>query len=286
MQQDDLNGHDRQRQFGEKLKKIRLDRNVTVDTLAQITRINHNYIEALEAGSFQQIPGKVFARGFVSNYLKHFGVDSGEFMTEFDAVWDVPNPSSVLKVEIKSRPVRLPSDEWLKVVSTVKSLAYRGVFTKAAMLILALGGLGLWGVGKVKNSVTTPSLKKVTVVEPAPVVVAKVNETVSEPAAMSIAPEKQVEEVSITSSGTEQVVEVEVLERVRLKADWDGKEKVAEEYKPGHYQFKFKSTLNLMVYDAGAVKINFNGRTLGALGTKGRVRRLSFEADANKAQKM
>ena len=291
MQQEDvatseaLTDLDRQRAFGEKLKKLRLERDVSIDMLAQVTRINPHYIESLESGMFRQIPGTVFARGFVANYLKHFGITDQVMLQEFDQAWDRPEASSVLKVQIKSRPVRLPSDEWLKVVSTVKSLAYRGVFTKAAILFICIVSASYWGAGKWNHiqSQKKTAEKKVTVVQVTPVLPAP-----AIPSEELAPPEKPAgREVSVTSQdGSEQVLAVEVLEKVRLKIDADGGQKSAEEYQPGIYQFKFSSKLNLMVYDAGAVKITFNGKSLGVLGNKGRVRRLSFEAETPKTNKM
>jgi hypothetical protein len=59
----------------------------------------------------------------------------------------------------------------------------------------------------------------------------------------------------------------------------------------GTYKYEFVDTAELLVFDASAVDIRFNGKSLGNLGTKGRVRRLSFaarrsDAEVSKDQKL
>ena len=82
------------------------------------------------------------------------------------------------------------------------------------------------------------------------------------------------------------VLEIVVTEPVRIKLDVDQGKPVTKELKPDTYRFTFTQKANMMVYDAAAVKINFNGRPLGSLGGKGRVRRLSFEAGGAAPQKL
>lgn len=57
-----------------------------------------------------------------------------------------------------------------------------------------------------------------------------------------------------------------------------------KELKPDSYQFKFKQTADIMIYNAAAVDVRFNGRSLGSLGTAGRIRRLSFSAPMENAE--
>jgi hypothetical protein len=83
-----------------------------------------------------------------------------------------------------------------------------------------------------------------------------------------------------------QTLEIVVSEPVRIKLDVDGGPPVTKELTPDTYKFTFTDHADMMVYDAGAVKISFNGRSLGSLGNKGRVRRLSFQAQAPDAKKL
>jgi len=78
--------------------------------------------------------------------------------------------------------------------------------------------------------------------------------------------------------GGEQVLELKVRETVKIRMAIDSTSPETNELKPDNYRFNFLSRAELLIFDAGAVEIAFNGRTLGALGGSGRVRRLTFSA--------
>ncbi len=52
-----------------------------------------------------------------------------------------------------------------------------------------------------------------------------------------------------------------------------------KQLKPDSYDFKFAEGAQFLIFDAGAVKIDFNGKSIGSLGQSGRVRRISFKAE-------
>jgi cytoskeletal protein RodZ len=83
----------------------------------------------------------------------------------------------------------------------------------------------------------------------------------------------------------QQVLELVVSEPVRIRLDTDQQPSVTKELLPDTYRFTFGSKADLMVYDAAALKVLFNGKSLGSLGSKGRIRRLSFQAESLKADK-
>ena len=83
----------------------------------------------------------------------------------------------------------------------------------------------------------------------------------------------------------QQVLELVVSEPVRIRLDTDQQPSVTKELSPDTYRFTFGSKADLMVYDAAALKVLFNGKSLGSLGSKGRIRRLSFQAESLKADK-
>lgn len=55
---------------GEFLKKIREYRNVSVERLADLTRVSKTYIRGLEEEKFDLLPATVYVRGFVYQYAK------------------------------------------------------------------------------------------------------------------------------------------------------------------------------------------------------------------------
>lgn len=75
-------------EFGDELRRDRELRNITREQLAGVTRVSVRHITALEAGRWEQLPAKVFSRGFVRSIANHLGLDPDRIVAGFSAVWD------------------------------------------------------------------------------------------------------------------------------------------------------------------------------------------------------
>ncbi len=73
-------------EFGEKFRKERERRGLTLDDVSSVTKINSRMLKAIEAEHFDQLPGGVFNKGFVRAYAKHLGLNDEEAVTEYLAV--------------------------------------------------------------------------------------------------------------------------------------------------------------------------------------------------------
>jgi DnaJ-class molecular chaperone len=63
---------------GEDLKQIRTELGLTIEHIAEETKIRVNNIRSIEEGQAEQMPPAVFLKGFVKSYLKCLGLDSVE----------------------------------------------------------------------------------------------------------------------------------------------------------------------------------------------------------------
>ena len=61
--------------FGEELRRERKLRGFRLREVADATKVNLRYLEALEGNDFEHLPGGVFNRGFVRAYAQFIGVD-------------------------------------------------------------------------------------------------------------------------------------------------------------------------------------------------------------------
>jgi cytoskeletal protein RodZ len=61
--------------FGEELKRERELRAISLREVAEATKVNIRYLEAIEKNDFEDLPGGVFNRGFVRAYAQFIGVD-------------------------------------------------------------------------------------------------------------------------------------------------------------------------------------------------------------------
>lgn len=56
-------------ELGSYLKKLREEKNIPMETAARSTGISLKYLKALEADDFSRLPGLVYAKNFLKNYL-------------------------------------------------------------------------------------------------------------------------------------------------------------------------------------------------------------------------
>ncbi|HYV19117.1 MAG TPA: helix-turn-helix domain-containing protein [Verrucomicrobiae bacterium] len=67
--------------FGEALKREREQRDIPLRDIANATKINLRYLEALEQNRFDKLPGGVFNKGFIRAYARFIGAD-GEVLVQ------------------------------------------------------------------------------------------------------------------------------------------------------------------------------------------------------------
>jgi cytoskeletal protein RodZ len=329
--------------FGQCLRMLREEQGVSVESLSEITRISHVFIEALESGQFEKLPGRVFGRGFVQNIAKNFSVDPAPLIDSFCELWEATLAPSVLKVEIKNKPSNQRTEQFWPMLAAASSLIRRGALVKVALPVAAVGLFSyfvasrslvqhaLKNFSSSKHSISNikakpldlrpnaqarlaavestgkPSLAANTgestetlsvaaltsgesaskppedKVEVAPIAALKHTSPIGDASGavvLSTTPENpQSAHLSIpASSENEQTLVLTVTDPVRIKLDVDQGPPVTRELQPDTYTFAFNKKADMLIYDAAAVKISFNGRSLGALGSKGRVRRLSFQS--------
>jgi hypothetical protein len=80
------------------------------------------------------------------------------------------------------------------------------------------------------------------------------------------------------------VLKLVATDKVKVKITVDDQPATAKDLEPGETSIEFKSSAQILVYDAGSVTVFFNGKELSPLGAKGRVRRLSFADSSQNSQ--
>lgn len=60
--------------LGEKFRKIRSDRRISLSEVSRATKIQVKYLEALENGEYDKLPPEVYVRGFLRSYAGYLGV--------------------------------------------------------------------------------------------------------------------------------------------------------------------------------------------------------------------
>jgi cytoskeletal protein RodZ len=69
--------------FGEKLRRQRESRNLTLREISESTKITKRYLEALERNDFDALPGGVFVKGYIRSYAEAIGLNPESLLEEY-----------------------------------------------------------------------------------------------------------------------------------------------------------------------------------------------------------
>jgi cytoskeletal protein RodZ len=77
---------------GEQLRGAREVKGVDLHRVERDTKIRIKYLEALESGDFGDLPGEVYARGFLRNYATYLGLDADDIVAGWRQEAGEPEP--------------------------------------------------------------------------------------------------------------------------------------------------------------------------------------------------
>lgn len=69
-------------EVGKVLKEARIEKGYTLDDLQQITKIQKRYLQAIEDGNMDILPGRFYARAFIKQYADIVDLDGEELLKE------------------------------------------------------------------------------------------------------------------------------------------------------------------------------------------------------------
>lgn len=79
-------------EIGSRLKEARQAKGLSLDNLQEMTKIQKRYLEAIEEGNFDIMPGAFYVRAFIKQYAEAVGLDAEELLVTYKL--DVPKTSS------------------------------------------------------------------------------------------------------------------------------------------------------------------------------------------------
>ncbi|MGB7556497.1 MAG: RodZ domain-containing protein [Candidatus Korobacteraceae bacterium] len=78
--------------FGERLRRERELRNISLDEIAATTKVGTRLLRALEDEQFDQLPGGIFNKGYVRAYAKYVGIDEEQAVADYLQAADEATP--------------------------------------------------------------------------------------------------------------------------------------------------------------------------------------------------
>lgn len=70
-------------QIAKKIEQRRKDRSLTLEKVSQIIKIRLPYLQAIESGHWDELPGEVYVRGFIKRYAGFLGLDTDALMAPY-----------------------------------------------------------------------------------------------------------------------------------------------------------------------------------------------------------
>lgn len=116
--------------FGERLKRERELREVTLEEVSTATRISSRFLEALENEDWPRLPGGIFGRGFVRTIARYLGLNEESLLAEYDLARGegVHPPPAKSEERIPSPPKWLPVAIVLAILLLLAGLIVGGIY--------------------------------------------------------------------------------------------------------------------------------------------------------------
>ena len=263
--------------FGDRLRREREMRGITLQEITESTKISRRHLEALEGEHFDQLPGGVFNKGFVRAYARFLGIDEDQAVADYSAASnEQPEPEDKFPLEIHEEPKRHLN----------RRRSYVPLVFAVAALVGVLVGYAFWVKSRphanepsATSTQQTPA-SAATNAQPVPV------SSEATPAQTAEAPPAATPRQQ-PAAAKEPAIKAEKLFVVHVKAkedSWvsivaDGRS-VMERVLTADKEKKIKAgkVLILRTGNAGGIEVSFNGVSLGFLGNENEPRTLTFNA--------
>lgn len=223
--------------IGAKLKKIRLEKGLTLEEVHKQTKIHLNILRAIEEESLVNF-SPVYIKGFVKIYCNFLGINPSECIPEY----------SQAQAPLRS----LPQEQQKKI-----SLPIIGMPSKTTVLIvavLAIVVIGLFNFGKSRAVAPKQAKRKE---------IAKLQKSKAPSAVLKSQPKEQ----AVSS-----VIRLGIRAKedcwIQLKAD--GKVIFQNILRKGRFEnWQAKEKIEFSLGNAGVVELEVNGKIIPALGRRG-----------------
>jgi cytoskeleton protein RodZ len=234
--------------FGERLKRERELREVSLKEVTTATRIGPRFLEALENEEWEKLPGGIFNRGFVRAIARYLGLDEENLLAEYDLAHGEPSVPAPQPYENK---IPRPS-VWVPLLALLGLLVVLGG--------LIAGGIYGWRWYAARRAAKRSSSSALLPAQDQAETAAATSSLVADPSRNNATSSAAVPlDLSVSSSAAT---------RVRILAD--GALLLDAELSAGETRhFSAKQQFEVTAADSSAVLLELNGRAMPPVGTPG-----------------
>ncbi len=237
----------------EHLKKIRLSKNISLKTIAQDSRIQISYLEAIESGEFEKIP-EVYDKLFFQTYISYLNVDDPDkYLLEFKALRKeiyYPTPTTTIQ-RIKT------SNEKSNYLFNLRTLFFVGPVVLIVLIISFLA----WNSKSAGDS-SDEKVKELPVRKIVEDIEAK-DKAKSDSLSRATQAKVEIDSVNIA---------INAIERTWLRFVKDNKDTLEYTLNVGNsLTIKADSSVQFLIGNAAGLEFKINDIDKGVLGKKGEV---------------
>jgi cytoskeletal protein RodZ len=247
--------------FGEELKRIRLEKQISLMDISFATRINIKFLEAIEAGKFSILP-QTYVRAFLREYGETIGMGSEEILRRYDAILQPPPVPTQEEARTPVPTVPAPSPRTAEPKPQKVSMASKKNLLFSVVLLVAVALVLLLRSPSSKRPETTQEV-------PFDAVVKESEASTYKPDTLSavLVPPPVVRQDSLR-------LEMTTTDSVWVSILVDGKNTLEFLFPPNRKRtFSAKDQFSITIGNAGGASFKLNGKELGTLGKRGAVLR-------------
>jgi helix-turn-helix protein/uncharacterized protein DUF4115 len=95
------------KRVGPQLREARTRKGIELDQVERVTKIRVKFLSAMEEDRWEDLPAPVYARGFLSTYARHLGLDDEPLLERYrEQVGDAMAPSPVPRHAVRPGEIR------------------------------------------------------------------------------------------------------------------------------------------------------------------------------------
>ena len=261
-------------EIGIKLRERRELISLTLDEVERHTKLRTVFVRALEEGQLDKLPSPVQTRGMLANYAAFLDLDTDAILLRF---------ADFLQAQRYEKYVETPREKiQTQVVTSMPLLRsfLAGDLIFGVLMIAMLAALAIWGVGRLiinpsqSAQATAPSIVEVLggTALPTPTVNVTFVSVNDNSFSTSVAGAVNPLDAPTSATNANVVVSVFAVERVFVRISVDGKIAFEGRLAPRETKlFEADNQVVVLTGNAAALRVSYNGRDLGLMGTVGEV---------------
>jgi cytoskeleton protein RodZ len=259
------------KEIGRELRQRRELLSLHFDEIERNTHVKAYYLDALERGALDELPSTVQTRGMLSNYATFLDLDVDALLLRFADALQARH-----RERNPSRPARKPGQPIVANLPAVRSFIAGDMIFGVGMAVL-LVGFAIWGVNRVMT------IQSQQAVPPTSISISDVLLSSPDPSSFTATatfipveafPGEPTVTVEIPTLNVNAPVQLNLVavERSYLRVLVDGEVAFEGRVVPGNaYPFEAEDQIEVLVGSGAAIRIVYNGRDLGLMGTFGQV---------------